>query len=568
MENMRNCMNRKQNGTIGEVIKMSKVFVILFDKEMRLNREFLTVEIIAAILEKNGVNNEIISVEYDKEILNEDELRKVDWEKIKFVGIPFMYEESDKIKSVMQIIKSINPTIHIAFLYEVLPITKDSHKLNNTKLSTNMFLGGLNILECVQEIFDEFLHVDSLILGEPEVTLLDLVNCVLKNKTLEKCNGIAYRIHNGFICTESRELIKDLDKIPFAKRTYLERFKSKTARILTSRGCAGQCTFCAESRVYNYNNGQPKWRGRSPKNIVDEMEYLNKQYGVTNYSILDNSIEDPISNNFKRLNDICDEIIKRKLDIFYTVHMRAENVNKFDTVLLKKLKESGLLRVCIGIESGYEQTLTLFNKIASVNENIAAIRKLHDNGINFYVGFIMYHPYTTKKELIENYNFIKQLGIGYLNIFNTELWLYKNTPLYFKVKNDNLLCQKNIAGHPIGYVFKDEEIIMYYKMSKKYFKNKCLLQDGNLALVNDLIKKREKYGKLPDLYFQMKKRINEYLVALNDLQLKLFEGIIFQHECSLLDELREKIDILDLNMEDNTNKFLIAEARYSFKNKS
>ena len=549
---------------------MKAIFITINEISMHMNSEFLTVEILSAILDQNRIENQVISLEYQDDIDDIDDicqsLKKIDWESTAFVGITFTYETITILKSVLSFIKAQKKDIHISFLYEVIPLLKSNKKrVITSKINTNVVFGGENIPQTVEETFLEFSDLDSIILGEPEATITEFVTDIIGNKYIDQCCGIAYRLNNQIVITKAREPILNLDDIPFAKRTYLNKTKNKTARILTSRGCVANCSFCAESRVYNVKKKWPKWRGRSPQNIVDEIELLNKEYGVVNFSILDNSFEDPLREGAARLNEICEEISKRSLDIFFTVHMRAESIIKLDDSLLLKLKKTGLLRVCMGIESGYQPTLNLFKKIASVNENINAISKIREIDISYFTGFIMFHPYTTKDELWANLNFIKKAGIGHLNIYNTELWLYQNTPLYHKVEKDNLLSRNENTDDPVGYIFKNNGIKEYYDLTKKYFNTTCLLQDGALAVANDIVYKKDKYGVLPPLYKEIKGYINNYIKALSNLQVELFEIILLDRSEEQCGSLREQINELDYKVQIDIKRFLIEEARYTLK---
>jgi radical SAM superfamily enzyme YgiQ (UPF0313 family) len=561
---------RKQNGTIdnfGGCPAMKVIFITLNETSMRLNSEFLTVETLSAILDQNQIENQIVSLEYQE--VNNDickPLNNIDWTKNKFVGITFTYETIEILKSIIKFIKNKNQDTHISFLYEVLPLLKASKKqVETSRITTNLIFGGENISKTVKDMFEEFPDLNSIILGEPEATITELVNDLISNKSINRCHGIAFRINDQISITPAREPILNLDDIPFAQRNYLRKTKGKTARILTSRGCSANCSFCAESRVYNVTKKWPKWRGRSPVNIVDEIEYLNKEYGIENFSMLDNSFEDPLLEGPDRLNDICEEILNRGLDIFFTVHMRAESIIKLDDSLFMKLKKAGLLRVCVGIESGYQHTLNLFKKIASVYDNINAIKKIQKCKIDYFTGFIMFHPYTTRDELWANLNFIKEAGIGHLNIFNTELWLYQNTPLYQKVERDDLLNKYNNSDNPIGYIFKDNNISNYYQLIKKYFNTTCLLQDGPLAIAKDIVYKKNKYGELPSLYSEINEYISNYIKALSVLQINLFESILTQEHEEQCYGLKEQIHDLDRKTHTDTKKFLIKEARYSLK---
>lgn len=520
---------------------MKVVFITLSNMLSSVNFEFLTIETLSSILTKHKIDNEMFFINYKNvnNILND--LIQVSWNSVNLVALCFTYENIDLLNYLTRFIKIQNSKIHITFLYEALPIIKANRKyVESSNISTNLIFAGEHINETIHMIFDEFPLLDSIVYGEADNTISELAERILCNGCLSECKGIAYRINDDIKINEARELVENLDVLPFANRDYLKEIGAKKACILTSRGCKGKCSFCAESRVYNISVTKNEWRGRSPQNIVDEIEYIVSEYNIKEFSILDNSFEDCRENvGYKRISDICDEILLRELDVFFTIHMRAETIVNMDGSLLEKMRRAGLLRICMGIESGYPPTLRLFNKLATVEDNLIAINKLRRFDINFYTGFIMFHPYTSKDELLTNLNFIKKADIGYLNIYNTELWLYINTPIYNKVKSDNLLC--NYKNNLIGYRFKNKEVSNIFSLCKNYFEPKCLLQDSLLALLQDKIYKLKKRGSLCEFYIEIENYINSYKKNLGILQVSMFENILNDYNEIECNNIRNKI---------------------------
>ena len=102
--------------------------------------------------------------------------------------------------------------------------------------------------------------------------------------------------------------------------------------IISSRGCPYRCKFCVSPTL------NPIWRKRSASNVVNEMEYFNKKMGVTDFHISD---LDPTVNE-KRIINIAEEIIKRKLKIEWKLSQgtKVETIKNLSS--LEIMKESGL----------------------------------------------------------------------------------------------------------------------------------------------------------------------------------------------------------------------------------
>ena len=151
-------------------------------------------------------------------------------------------------------------------------------------------------------------NIDIVVMGEGEQTFLDIVKAVKTKKKLEKIYGIVYKKKNKIITNRQRDFIDNLDEIPFPSRhllpmkkyldspDYSYTMRPPAAPMITSRGCPGSCIYCSIHSIWGHS-----WRGRSPKNVVDEMEMLKKDYGVGEIDFFDDSM----GANKKRLETIC-----------------------------------------------------------------------------------------------------------------------------------------------------------------------------------------------------------------------------------------------------------------------
>ncbi len=244
-------------------------------------------------------------------------------------------------------------------------------------------------------------NIDFVIIGEPEETVAELAKVLEKDDSaaaLKKVKGIGFTSNGEVIITPRRPVIEDLDSLPFPARHLLpmkELFQAvkqtpvrgeiskPCARVLTSRGCPNNCIFCSNHLVMG-----KKWRGRSPKNVGDELEQIVKTYGIKQVDFED----DNLTFDNKRMEAICDEIIQRKLDIeWYTPNgVRAD---RLDASLLGKMRKSGCQRIMVAPESGVQRVV---NQIIKKNQDLkkveSAIIEARKVGIKvscfFIIGFI------------------------------------------------------------------------------------------------------------------------------------------------------------------------------------
>lgn len=197
-----------------------------------------------------------------------------------------------------------------------------------------------------------------------------------------------------------------------------------------SRGCASFCTFCA-IRPFAGFKGSP-WRYRSARSIVDEIKLLRQQTPhLKTFRFIDSDFIGPASH--ERCLEFADLVKKELPGIRFHVEGRAVAVCKSHTIL-KALKEAGLYRIYLGIESGSQKILDKMNKKTTVQENMDSIILLKSLGIDCTYGFIMFTPWTTEEDIEENIKFLKKAGNIQMNKFFTELLLIPNTPAYKSIK--------------------------------------------------------------------------------------------------------------------------------------
>jgi anaerobic magnesium-protoporphyrin IX monomethyl ester cyclase len=309
-------------------------------------------------------------------------------------------------------------------------------------------------------------YVDVVAVGEGEPTILDLAQRVCLGRSLADSPGICYRGENGELRENpSRPLIHDLEVLPFPARDQLEQHGNKLeyVRVSTSRGCVANCTFCSAPHLKNRVQAGKAWRGRGPVQIVDEVRQLVERHNFRTFDFVDSTFEDPDGGRVgkKRVREIANLILDHGLDIYYNVCMRAENWQDTpeDNDLMDLLVRSGLEKVNVGIEAGVPEDLLLWEKRATVEDNVTIIRMLREHGIYLAMGFIPFHPYATTETLIGNAAFLRDHSGHNLRRMTERLEIYPGTKILRKIEEDGLLDEKYWSTlDPYGYEFKDERV--------------------------------------------------------------------------------------------------------------
>ena len=324
--------------------------------------------------------------------------------------------------------------------------------------------GGYLATLSTEPLFKELPELDFVVVGEGELVACDVFGRISRGEDWSDTPGVAFMKDGVLVSNPCPPLIQNLDSLPFPSRDALHECKSPIpVRISGTRGCYRRCSFCCVRGFYERSGGRAP-RHRSPKNIVDEMESIISATGFRRFRFVDDSFLGPNQKAQDRAIEFADEIRSRKLEVTFAAECRADEVEKD---IMMTLKEAGLRDVFLGIESGTQCQLDRYNKCISVETNRKAIGVVRDCGLRLRAGFIMFDPYLTVSELVENMQFVSETGIAQESVKNTnvpfitKVSIYHGTPLVERLRNDGLLIEK---GTDLDYKFKDRSIRFIYHM--------------------------------------------------------------------------------------------------------
>jgi anaerobic magnesium-protoporphyrin IX monomethyl ester cyclase len=292
------------------------------------------------------------------------------------------------------------------------------------------FIGGPHVTFWDENALEECPDLDVVVRKEGEYTLLELVQKVAAGKSFHDILGITYRKDGKTIRNPDRPYIEDLDALPFpARHLWPMELLRETENILylaASRGCVFWCEFCATVRMHGR-----KFRMRSPKNIVDELEFLHKTYGVTNFTFCD----DAFTVEPERTEELCRLILERNLKIKWNCGTRVDMLTK---ELLTKMREAGCVSVWSGVESGSQKVLDAMHKGITTEQTERVYRWIRELGLKPVPNVILGFPGETKETAWETIKFVEKISpdeVGFYNIATP----FPGTPLYDQVKKNGWL---------------------------------------------------------------------------------------------------------------------------------
>ena len=230
--------------------------------------------------------------------------------------------------------------------------------------------------------------MDHIMIGEAELTLEELIiNLGTKKTDVRNIPGLVSRRPDGtIIIGPHRDLIPDLNILPmpaydlfpmekYVGHTYWKPF----AELMTSRGCPGKCHFCYEWALYDSRTAAQdftSWRGLKGKRIVDELDILEKQYGVTTVVMQD----DAFNTDTQAMIEFCEEKIKRGNDIGWVCLGRADQwIAQHD--ILPLMRKAGLFMALTGVEVEDDMTLAKTGKGVTIDQIKTTINILREQDI-------------------------------------------------------------------------------------------------------------------------------------------------------------------------------------------
>lgn len=330
------------------------------------------------------------------------------------------------------------------------------HYLRNNGVTAHFTIGGHFPTFEFKEMLSIIPGLDSVIRHEGEETLLELFRSLDQPGSWEQIKGLVYRQDGKIRVTPLRSLISDLDSLPFPVRNtnFISHRGIGLRSIISSRGCFYDCTFCSIHEFYRRPPG-PMRRSRSPAHVIEEMEQLFNEFGVRIFIFQDDDLFMKSYQHRQWLEDFLLELKNRKMDdkILWRVSCRIDDIN---SELIQRMMKAGLMGVYLGIESGSNQGLKIFNKHYSVKDVYKALDLLREINVPFEFGFMIFEPESTIDSVRENINFLKEIGRDGRCLVNfCKMSPYAGTPIARKLQADGRL--EGTVAYP-DYRFHDPKL--------------------------------------------------------------------------------------------------------------
>lgn len=294
--------------------------------------------------------------------------------------------------------------------------------------AVKVVMGGMHPSFLYAQLLTHY-PVDAVCVGEGEETIVELINAYSKKGALDGIKGLAFKKDGRVVFNGRRDFIKNIDTIPFpAHDIYADDIRrTRKAHIITSRGCPYGCQFCSTTEFWGRS-----WRGRSAKNVVDEIELLVKEYGIDFISFQD----DEFTLQRKRTIDLCKEMLDRGVRIKWSCSTR---VNTIDREQLDWMVKSGCVLVSLGIESGSPRILKEIGKKITPEQIIKAFDLLGEFGLSRGAYLMVGNPGESRETVNDTIKLIRRLRLDVPSVAVAEI--YPGTKLFELARDGGFISE-------------------------------------------------------------------------------------------------------------------------------
>ncbi|MEK6848633.1 MAG: radical SAM protein [Nanoarchaeota archaeon] len=342
------------------------------------------------------------------------------------------WDDEKAMNKIEEIIVEFKPNI-VGF--SVMTMTRVStyraiKKIKEINKDIKIILGGMHPTMMYEQLLLNF-PIEAVVIGEGEITTVELANALMQNKSLTKIRGIAYKNGPKVMVTPERDLIQDLDSLPFPNHEAFMNSKRIGVCILSTRGCPYQCSFCCLHEIT-----RRRYRKRSVSNVIAEIEYiLNRFPQIKEVEFSD----DTLTLDEDRVIEFCKEVVKKRIN-HRIKFICSGRIKPCSYELLSWMAQAGFREIRFGIETGSRELLKNIHKNVTPEDIIETFKICaHFKDKIKFVKFLMVgfpgETWDTVNETIQLTNELhKHVPMDFFCA--TVLWVYPGTEIYNLMKSE------------------------------------------------------------------------------------------------------------------------------------
>jgi len=272
-------------------------------------------------------------------------------------------------------------------------------------INATVIVGGPHPSLSPLNTFEKCPSIDFVVRGEGEVIINELIEQILETKTTKQLSGVCSRTGNNYHIDKEILKVEDFSNLPFPTLSKMpisnywcpDAINTPMVTMMTTRGCPYSCGFCSSPAVMG-----KKVRAWSVEQIISELKFLHFELGVKEISFVD----DVFTINRKRTIELCNEIVKNKLEISWFCNARADHIND---EIAKAMKKAGCHQTYLGFESGSQIILDNIKKGTTIEKLTNGAEILKQNGISRSIGFVLGLPGENETTVIQSIELAQRL---------------------------------------------------------------------------------------------------------------------------------------------------------------
>lgn len=306
---------------------------------------------------------------------------------------------------------------------------------------------------------------DFVLLGEAEQTLAEICDAIRENNTnYLSIPGLAYKQNNAVIKTVKRNVLKDLDNLPFPawdlvnidpyRKMWLKHSGYFSLNMATTRGCPFKCNWCAKPIYGN------RYNSRSPENVVAEIKLLKKQFNFDHIWFCD----DIFGLKPGWVHEFADWVEKENLHFKFKIQARVDLMMQENYI--RDLARAGCQNIWMGAESGSQKILDAMDKGTTVEQIYQATHILKKHGIHpsFFIQFG--YPGETREDIMKTIRMINELLPYEIGI--SVSYPLPGTLFYERVKNELKEKTNWTDSDELALMFRNTYAPAFYKQLHRY----------------------------------------------------------------------------------------------------
>jgi radical SAM superfamily enzyme YgiQ (UPF0313 family) len=268
-------------------------------------------------------------------------------------------------------------------------VAKLGKQANN---QTTIIAGGPHPSMMMEDILKDC-NIDIAVMGEAELTIVELLNAIDNMDSLGGIQGVIYRDGTRIIKNKPRELIDDLEFLCYPHQYAKDVLKdyelypiTAFSNIFAARGCPYNCFFCGSRNIWGR-----KVRFRSAANVINEIKSLQIM-GIKKVHFDD----DTFGVTKDHIAELCNSLINNCPGLKWTCELHVNLIDEATVILMKK---AGCSLIQVGIESGNNKILKKIRKGFTIEKAISATNIIRKNGIELSAFFMVGFPDESEKTL-------------------------------------------------------------------------------------------------------------------------------------------------------------------------